>query len=44
MDLKFKELIIDAVWAIMILIASAIVTNLAKTYTSMESYAAAAVF
>ena len=44
MFLNLKEIVIDAVWGIMILIASAIVTNLAKTYSGMDSYAAAAVY
>lgn len=38
-----KELIFDIFWAILILIASAIVTDHAKNYANMESYAAGAV-
>ncbi|RNA36791.1 hypothetical protein BpHYR1_046920 [Brachionus plicatilis] len=38
------ELIFDILWAILIIIASAIVTDMAKNYANMESYAAAAFF
>lgn len=41
---KIKEMIFDVVWAILMLIAALIVTDFARRFVNMESYASAAVY
>jgi hypothetical protein len=41
---NFVEMVYSAIWAILMLIAAAIITSLARAYAAMESYSAAAFF